>query len=204
MKYSLNPSSDNCYEGTTCLVNKFDIRDENKLSAIEAKITFAKTAMLDDAPIEGNFDFEHYKKIHEFLFCDLYDWAGQIRTVNISKKRTSFTDFKQIESVAIACFNKIPNGYLENLTFDEFAYRIAELYNDINHIHPFREGNGRVERIFFTQLIREHGYDINFSEIDTDELMAATIYAAGGVMDLLIDFFKEAITDPNTDFNMTM
>ena len=100
MKYSLNPSSDNCYEGTTCLINKFDIRDENKLSEIEANITFAKTAMLDDAPIKGNFDFEHYKKIHEFLFCDLYDWAGQIRTVNISKKRTSFTDFKQIVFVA--------------------------------------------------------------------------------------------------------
>ena len=157
-----------------CVLLLLSIRDENKLSEIEAKITFAKTAMLDDAPIEGNFDFEHYKKIHEFLFCDHYDWAGKIRTVNISKKRTSFTNFKQIEDVSIACFNKIPNGYLENLTFDEFAYRIAELYNDINHIHPFREGNGRVERVFFTQLIREHGYDINFSEIDTDEALAVS------------------------------
>ena len=54
MAYSLNPSSSNCYEGTTCLINKFDIRDEEKLAEIEAQITFAKAVMLEDSPIEGN------------------------------------------------------------------------------------------------------------------------------------------------------
>ena len=203
MKYSLDPSSENCYDGTTCLINKFNVRNENKLMELEAQITFAKAVMLEESPIEGNFDFEHFKKIHEFLFCDLYDWAGQPRTVNISKKRTKFADFNQIESIATACFRKISNGYLEDLPFDDFAQRIAELYNDINYIHPFREGNGRVERIYFTQLIRYYGYDINFSEIDTDELMTATIYAAGGVLDFLIHFFKEAITKPDQDFILT-
>ena len=204
MKYSLDPSSENCYEGTTCLVNKFNIRDEHKLMELEAQITFAKAVMLEESPIEGIFDFQHFRKIHEFLFCDLYDWAGQIRTVDISKKRTHFTKFNQIESVATACFQKIPNGYLDDLSFDEFAERIAELYNDINRLHPFREGNGRVERVFFTQLIRSYEYDINFSEIDTDELMVATIQASGGVLDHLTDFFREAITKPHQDFNMTM
>ena len=90
MAYSLNPSSDNCYEGTTCLINKFGIKDEKKLSELEAQITFAKAVLLEATPIEGTFDFEHFKKIHEFLLCDIYDWAGQIRTVDISKKRTKF------------------------------------------------------------------------------------------------------------------
>ena len=88
MAYSLNPSSDNCYEGTTCLINKLGIRDEEKLAEIEAQITFAKTVMLEENPIIGDFDFEHFKRIHGFLLCDLYEWAGQIRTVDISKKRT--------------------------------------------------------------------------------------------------------------------
>ena len=150
MAYSLNPSSDSCYEGTTCLVNKLGIKDEKKLSELEAQITFAKAAMLDTDPIEGNFDFEHFKRIHKFLLCDLYDWAGQIRTVDISKKKTKFLDAELIDSVATKCFSKIADGYLDNLPFDHFAMRIAEFYDDINHIHPFREGNGRVQRIYFT------------------------------------------------------
>ena len=186
MAYSLNPSSDNCYEGTTCLVNKLGIKDEERLSELEAQITFAKAVLLEASPIEGNFDFDHFKRIHEFLLCDLYEWAGQIRTVDISKKRTKFLAANAIERVATQCFSKISNGYLNVPTFDDFATRIAELYNDINRIHPFREGNGRVQRIYFTQLIRHYGYDINFSEVDTDELMIATIQASQGVMDFLI------------------
>ena len=196
MVYSLKPSSDNCYEGTTCLINKLGIKDDKKLAEIEAQITFAKAVMLEATPIEGNFDFEHFKKIHEFLLCDIYDWAGQIRTVDISKKRTKFLTADSIEKIAPQCFSKIANGYLDDLSFEDFATRIAGFYNDVNHIHPFREGNGRVQRIYFTQLIRHYGYDINFSEVDTDELMIATIQASQGVMDFLIEFFKNSITVP--------
>ena len=193
MAYSLDPSSEGCYEGTACLVNKLKIKDAKKLSEIEAQVTFVKTVMLEEKPIKGDFSFEHFKKIHEFLFCDLYEWAGRIRTVNISKKRTKFLDADSIEAVASKCFSKIKDGYLENLSFYDFSKRIAELYNDINYIHPFREGNGRTQRIFFSSLIRHYGYDINFSEVDTDELMIATIQASMGVMDFLIEFFNTSI-----------
>ena len=193
MAYSLNPSSDNCYEGTTCLINKLGIRDENRLSEIEAQITFAKAVMLEETPIDDDFGFEHFKKIHEFLFCDLYEWAGKVRSVDISKKRTNFLDADLIEAIGAKCFARVRDGYFENLPFDEFAKRIAEFYNDVNYIHPFREGNGRAQRIYFTQLIRHYGYDINFADVDTDELMIATIQASGGVTDFLTDFFKNSI-----------
>ncbi len=196
MAYSLNPSMDNCYEGTTCLVNKLDIHDEEKLSEIEAQITFAKTVMLEATPIEGDFGFEHLKKIHEFLFCDLYLWAGQVRVVDIAKKRTKFLAATLIEKTATKCFSGVAGGYFDNLPFDEFAKRIAEFYNEVNYIHPFREGNGRAQRIYFSQLIRHFGYDINFSEVDVDELMIATIQASQGVMDFLVEFFKSAIVIP--------
>ena len=198
MAYSLNPSSDNCYEGTTCLVNKLGIRDEKKLSEIEAGITFAKAVMLEETPIDDDFGFEHFKKIHEFLLCDLYEWAGQVRTVDISKKRTKFLDAASIESIGTKCFAKVKDGYFENLSFDEFVKRIAEFYNDVNYIHPFREGNGRTQRIYFTQLIRHYGYDINFADVDTDELMIATIQASSGVMDFLVEFFENSIIIPDS------
>jgi cell filamentation protein len=194
MAYSLDPSTDLCYEGTTCLINKFGIQNENKLAELEAQITFAKAVMLEATPIAGDFDFEHYKQIHAFLFCDLYEWAGQPRTTDISKKRTKFLPAKEIPEIAAQCFSKVKNGDFDNLPFEEFANRIAEFYHDVNVIHPFREGNGRAQRVYFSQLIRHYGYKINFSEVDTDELMIATIHAAGGVMTPLEDFFKRAIT----------
>ena len=197
MAYSLNLSSDNCYEGTTCLVNKLGIRDEKRLSEVEAQITFAKAVMLEETPIDDDFGFEHFKKIHEFLLCDLYEWAGQVRTVDISKKRTKFLDAASIESIGAKCFAKVKDGYFENLSFDEFVKRIAEFYNDVNYIHPFREGNGRTQRIYFTQLIRHYGYDINFADVDTDELMIATIQASSGVIDFLVEFFKNSIIIPD-------
>ncbi|MBQ7356321.1 MAG: Fic family protein [Clostridia bacterium] len=197
MSYSLNSSTDNCYEGTSCLINKFDIRDEEQLGQLEAQITFGKAALLEKTPLEGNFDFNHYKKIHEFLFSDLYEWAGTIRTAEISKKRTNFIESKLIESSAERIFSRVKNGVFINLSTDNFAVEIASFYNDINYLHPFREGNGRTQRIYFTQLIRHFGYDINFSETDTDYLMLATIQAANGILDFLIDYFRESIDFDN-------
>ena len=153
--------------------------------------------MLEETPIDDDFGFEHFKKIHDFLLCDLYEWAGQVRTVDISKKRTKFLDAASIESIGTKCFAKVKDGYFENLSFDEFVKRIAEFYNDVNYIHPFREGNGRTQRIYFTQLIRHYGYDINFADVDTDELMIATIQASSGVMDFLVEFFENSIIIPD-------
>ena len=101
-----------------------------------------------------------------------------------------------IEEFADKCFARVKNGYFEKLSLGAFAERIAEFYNDVNYIHPFREGNGRAQRIYFSQLIGAYGYTINFSDVDTDELMIATIQASQGVLDFLVAFFKEAIVIP--------
>lgn len=78
MSYEINTLTADCYEGTTCLINKFGITNEKQLEKIEADITFAKASELEENPIKGNFDLEHYKAIHNFLFEDIYDWAGKL------------------------------------------------------------------------------------------------------------------------------
>ncbi len=194
MGYSINSSTDNCYEGTTCLINKLNIRDEKILAEVEGRITFAKSSTLVKEPINSNFDFEHYKAIHKYLFDDLYDWAGQIRTVNLSKKGTQFAKADEIERIADACFKRLAdNNYFRNMDFKDFVENIIDFYCVTNDLHPFREGNGRVQRIFIAQLIRFNGYDIDFNMIDTDELMMATIQATNGVTDSLKDIFKTSI-----------
>lgn len=125
MSYSIDALTDNCYEGTTCLINKFDIRDEKQLAKVEGDITFAKTSLLESEPISNKFDFVHYKAIHRFLFEDIYEWAGQLRTVNISKKGTYFCPVDQLEDVAGNCFKRLHEKDLfSNLEKSQFVDKI--------------------------------------------------------------------------------
>ena len=193
MAYSLDPTTDSCYPGTTCLINKLGIRDEAVLAETEAAIVLGKASLLDQHPIQGAFDYDHYKQIHQFLFCDLYDWAGQVRTANISKKGTTFVPVEEIEPCAEACFTRMNAFCPDGLSHRELAEEVADCYHTVNMLHPFREGNGRAQRIFFTQWIRELGFELDLTTADLDEFMVATIYAAQGVMDQLVDFFDRII-----------
>lgn len=194
MGYSIDAITADCYEGTTCLINKFGIKDDKQLSLIEGQITFAKGSELERNPVKGDFDFEHYKDIHKYLFDDIYEWAGKIRTVDMSKKGTNFAKANEIEKLANACFARLKSeNYFKGQEFDEFISNIVDFYCVTNMLHPFREGNGRTQRIFISQLIRYSGYDIDFSSINTDDLMSATIHAANGIDDFLKEIFKNAI-----------
>ena len=194
MAYSIDPIQDNCYPGTTVLVNRFDIRDQAKLNEVETVLASARGAEWTARPMAESFDFAHYKAIHQFLFSDLYDWAGQIRTVNISKKGTNFCPAGEIEPQAKLIFEWLKEqDYFKGLPHDAFVEEITDFYCTTNYLHPFREGNGRTHRAFLTQLIRSAGYDLNWSEVDGDLLMIATIQAAQGVTDLLRQVLGQAI-----------
>ena len=194
MGYSIDPISANCYSGTTILINKFDIRDEEKLNEVESVLASVRYAEWLNAPKADSFDFEHYKAIHHFLFSDLYDWAGQIRTVNISKKGTNFIPAENIEEQAALVFKRLKKcNYFKGLDHSEFVDEIVDFYCVTNALHPFREGNGRTQRVFLTQLIRNAGYDINFADMDTELLMITTIQSAQGVTDMLKQLFLESI-----------
>lgn len=195
MSYSIDALTDNCYKGTSCLINKLDIRDEKQLEIVESHITLAKISMLHKNPLKGNFDFEHYKAIHKFIFEDLYDWAGTIRSVNISKKGTSFVKADEIENLADACFNRLKSqNFFRGLDIESFIDNIADFYCVTNSLHPFREGNGRAQRVFLAQLSLNAGYEMNFANMDTDKLMIATIHAANGVDTHLKEALRDIIT----------
>lgn len=203
MSYSIDAITDGCYENTTCLINKFDIRDEEKLKKVEADITFAKATILESNPLSDKFDLEHYKAIHRFLFEDIYDWAGAFRTVDMAKKGTGFCSVDQLDDVAKNCFDRLAeNNLFSNLDRDEFVDAIVDFYCVTNMLHPFREGNGRTQRIFISQLIHHNGYDFDFLDIDSDDLMIATIQAANGVTDFLKQLFDENISAQSNEITM--
>ena len=87
----------------------------------------------------------------------------------------------------------LPCGVYTKFRTDSFVEEITDFYCSTNYLHPFREGNGRTQRAFLTQLIRNAGHDLNWSEVDGDLLMTATIQATHGVTDLLRQALGEAI-----------
>ena len=194
MGYSLDPLSANCYPGTTVLINRFGIREEEKLNEVESVLSSARYAEWLSSPRCRTFDFAHYRAIHRHLFSDLYDWAGEIRTVDISKKGTVFCAAEKIETQADLIFRHLKqyNAFTE-LPRDIFVASLVDLYCATNELHPFREGNGRTQRLFLSQLTDNAGYCIRFAEIDPDLLMIATIQASHGVTDLLKQLFTEYI-----------
>lgn len=194
MAYSIDPVSDGCYPGTSVLINKLDIRDDKVLKRAEdVFVTPHIVEWLYITPLD-TFDFSHYKEIHRFLFSDLYDWAGQVRHVNISKKGTRFCPADKIEELAELIFARLKSlNFFRQMPRNDFIEEITDLYCSTNDLHPFREGNGRTQRVFLRQLIQSAGYDICWEEIDRDLLIIASIQAAHGVTDLLRQIFQEYI-----------
>lgn len=142
----------------------------------------------------ADFGFENYKGLHRVLFEDLYDWAGQLRTIALSKTATVFTAPERIEELGGLIFARLKKlDYITKLPRNEFVAEISDLYHSLNMLYTFREGNGRTERVFFALLIRNAGYDIDYSTLNSDLLMIWSIQAAGGVTDTLVKFFEENI-----------
>lgn len=194
MSYSIKALNSDCYDGTTCLINKYNITDEEILKDLETTVTFSKITEYTLNPLFDTFDVEHYKAIHKYIFEDIYDWAGEYRTVDMTKKGTIFAKAEKIDSLMNNCFDRLNKmNCFQGLSFDEFINNIVDFYCVTNMIHPFREGNGRTQRLFLSQLISLNNYTIDFSDIDRDELMIATIQASNGVTDNLKNVFKNSI-----------
>ena len=147
------PDTKYCYPDTDVLINKLDIRDLDKFHIFERKLTMLRLLELLDKPINGKFDFKHLQAIHAYIFQDVYDWAGKVRTVDIAKGNM-FCNVRFISSQADVIFSGLKEEhYLAGLDEDMFIKRLAYYFSEINALHPFREGNGYL--IYFDRVSEE-------------------------------------------------
>lgn len=175
------------YPQTDILRNKADIRDQESLDAFEADATAVRMLELIEHPIEGCFDLTHLQTIHRYLFQDVYEWAGELRTVDISKGSSRFANFLMIADYLGKQFRQLSvENYLQGLAPDQFVTRLAHYMAEINATHPFREGNGRAQRAFCSQLADQAGYFINFETVSRDEMYSAMVDSFQGKEDLLV------------------
>lgn len=152
-----------CYPGTKVLKNKFNIRDEKKLSDLEKMSTLIRDAELVETPIKGLFDLNHLQKIHRYLFRDIYDFAGKTRTIQISKGGFPFCHPMYITSMSDELFAKLKKeDYLKGSSSNDFAKRSAFYMSELNVIHPFREGNGRTQRAFIRCVAQNAGFELEW------------------------------------------
>lgn len=157
-----------------CYPDSFGIKDEKELAEAEREITSLRIAKLDSEPLEGELDFDYIKRIHKYLFEGIYEWAGETRRTDISKGNI-FCQHELIEVNAEVLFNQLKaEKYLEGLDKDSIIKRLAYYLGDINTIHLFREGNGRVQRIFIRELASRAGYLVNFDGIMPEEMIKAS------------------------------
>jgi cell filamentation protein len=143
--------------GTSVLRNRCGITDAAVLADFELTASLARVAELERRPVDGDFDLQHLCAIHRRIFCDVYDWAGAIRTVDIAKGMY-FCRSEAIESESRRVFGAIArDNYLTGLSREAFVARLADHWGEVNALHPFREGNTRTQRVFFQQLVQVAG-----------------------------------------------
>lgn len=163
------------YPGTRTLINHFGIQDPEKLAQLERDHTAATTYdLLRVNPVKGKFDLDHMREIHQRLMGDVYPWAGTVRDFPLFKKRSDgfTTEFarpeeipqfdKQLQAImqATDSFSKIAAG--------KYVETMAKTYQLVNEMHPFREGNGRTQRIFLSYLAERAGYELRYKAVAPD------------------------------------
>ena len=164
---------DYCYPPDyTVLRNRLDIRDAPALEAAERELVAQR--LVEPVPA-GDFDLEHLKAIHRHLFQDVYAWAGEIRTVEIAKDGSRFQPRRFIETGMADIHRRIvAAGYFRGLGPDGFAGGAGPVLGDVNHVHPFREGNGRTQLQYLKQLAARAGHAIDLTRIDRADWLDAS------------------------------
>ncbi len=151
---------------TGVLYNKLGLVTAADLEAAEREITHAALILLDESPVSPSYDLPHLREIHKRIFGDIYEWAGQIRTVAIAKGAV-FCLPHYIDSSAAIIFRELHDeDCLRGLRRDAFVGRLAHYLGEVNALHPFREGNGRAQRVFSGQLARDAGFTLAWQHLD--------------------------------------
>ena len=183
-----------CYPGTDVLRNKAEITTAEDLDAYEGELSTLRSIEILENPVAGQFNLAHLQRIHLALFQDIYDWAGEIRTVDISRGNSRFANVRFIEAAANDIFNKLAReNWLKGLDADALSKRLAHYLSEINALHPFREGNGRVQRIFISQLSQSAGYQLDYSDLEQEQIYRAMELAFNGDESILANLILERL-----------
>jgi cell filamentation protein len=161
------------YPSTQTLRNNFDIRDPDRLQEVE--VEYSQQRLTEPAP-RIDLTPAGYGALHRHVFGDVYPWAGEMRTVHMSKGNDVFCAPQFLPVEMAKCFAALRAGRrLTSRDPERFAEAAAEHINEINARHPFREGNGRVQRLLLDILAERAGYHLAVDRIDPQAWNEASV-----------------------------
>lgn len=198
-QYDYEWDSSYCYPSSFTLKNKLNITDAKQLNEVERKMTALRIYTLQTNPVKGAFDLKHLQAIHRFIFQDVYSWAGKLRTVNIAKGN-QFCNCMYLESGSKPTFDKLrlEDHFLIGTPTDLIPKKLAYYLGEINVIHPFREGNGRAQRVFIQYLAHVAGYHVDFTNVTGPEMIEASAQAFDCDYRKMTELFQRITTPIST------
>ncbi|MGL4427905.1 MAG: putative adenosine monophosphate-protein transferase Fic [Silvania sp.] len=182
------------YSGLNVMRNRLGIRQAERLAQAAYELTALRAATLTLGPPSRGLP--HLCALHQHLYQDIFDWAGDIREIDIYQGDTRFCHFAYIEKEGNALMQDLEDeGYLVGLAKEAFINRLSHYYCEINVLHPFRIGNGIVQRIFFEQLAIHAGYQLDWCDIDPDDWAQANQSGAMGDLSALNTIFSKVVSE---------
>lgn len=170
---------------TKIAYNRFGLRRRSELAAADYKITDVRMAQLLLDPMRGRYDLEHLERLHRHIYADLYDWAGELRTINFSRGlnaepgwKARFAPVEEIATMAGSVRHDLGIwNTLNGLAHADFLVRLTSVYVKLNYMHPFLKGNGRAIAALLTQLAHEARYALHFERVEPEVWSRATAYS---------------------------
>lgn len=173
-QYDLQDEDPYLIAGSTCLDNLLGISDTQSLNEAEAALSEIALAELIATPITPTFDLLHLQSIHRHLFSDIYAWAGELRQTEIAKGGLLFLPYRSIEADLSHVLTDLHmDNLLQGLDAADFVKKAAYYLGSVNRVHPFREGNGRTQRIMFDQLAELSGFAFQWSAVSGEQMALA-------------------------------
>lgn len=156
------------YPGTGILKNTLDIHDWQALGDAEADYVSLRLRELAENPLWGDYDFRHLCAMHQYIFQDIYAWAGEIRTINMEKEEPAlgglsveYSDKTKIKEDLSGVLDKMKLRPWVDLSLDDRVKCFAEDFAAVWKVHGFREGNTRLAVTFCCQFIETQGISID-------------------------------------------
>ncbi|EJF78988.1 BID domain-containing T4SS effector [Bartonella doshiae] len=199
------------YPKTTTLKNKYGTKNLKTFLDKCSHDTTKAMINLREEPLPEQFDSSYLCYIHKRLFSNTFEWAGQLRNIPFTFEDGTTAAMPEMKRTgwenAFAIGYEIQEGLqrldqalaeknnLQGLTREEFISEAMEMFNSLNHIHPFREGNGRTQRVFFENLAKAAGHQLEFSLVTKERMMIASVAVTEGNLEPMQHLFED-ISNP--------
>ncbi len=183
------------------LRNRLGITDSAQLQQAEGEYSTIRLYELQQRSLLENYDLKDLQTVHYFIFQDVYDWAGKLRTIPLSKREyedrgliSHFTVPRQLVEHGNLILTRIGKPMdFRNRSTQDMANHLGEICKYLNTLHPFREGNGRALRAFMFDFVKNAGKFLSFEGISRERWIRASIQAHHGDNAMLIRIFSEIL-----------